>query len=195
MEVKIYSLLPFISDRVKSLVRVISSKPTEEFITALMHLTHSICSRASVKRVSPLPEDRDDRLSSKQLSPPRVRNSLSHSSLTSFSNRGRIPEKCFSDGVFKSLTHNSGSASAISPLTTERVSSLSLEIFRHLELAGLEMLEAISRFQKSTWRVPGLYFFAANLVSDVKLWANTLNAILPVESDSLDLNVVANVIR
>ena len=125
MAVKIYSraLLPFISVRVKSLVRVISSKPIGEFITALMHLTHSICSRASVKRVSPLPDDKDDKPSSKQLSPPRVRNSLSHSSLAGFSRRGRIPEKCFIDGVFKSLTHNSGSASAISPLRTEECAS------------------------------------------------------------------------
>lgn len=151
MTVKIYSLLPFISDRVKSLVRVISSKPTGEFITALMHLTYSICSRASVKRVSPLPDDKDDKPSSKQLSPPRVRNSLSHSSLAGFSRRGRIPAKCFIDGVFKSLTHNSGSASAISPLRTEECASLfSPEIFRHFELAGLEKLRVICKFKSHT---------------------------------------------
>ena len=145
MAMKLISLSPFIRDLVNSLLRVINSKPTGEFITALIHLTHSICSRASVKRLCPLPADREDSPSSKQFSPPRIRNSLSHSLLAGFSKRGRIPEKFFNEGVFKSLTHNSGSASAISPLRTEGTSLFSREIFLHLELVGFEPLEIIFR--------------------------------------------------
>lgn len=151
MAVKISYFSPFTRDRVNSLLRVISSKPTGEFMTAFMHLTHSICSRASVKRLCPLPDDREERPSSKQSSPPRIRNSLNHSLLAGFSRRGRIPEKCFKDGVFKSLTHNSGSASAISELRTDDTSLFSPEIFRHLELGFLATVTDI--FQFCSWSV------------------------------------------
>ena len=107
-------------------------------MTALIHLTHSICSRASEKYLVP---DKHDRLSSKQFIPPRTRNSLSHS-LLAFSKRGLIPEKFFSDGVFNNLTHNSGSASAITSVFAKETSLFSLEIFRHMDFA----LKAILQF-------------------------------------------------
>lgn len=119
-------------------------------MTALIHLTHSICSRAPVNRLTPLPDDRDESPSSKQSSPPRVRNSRSHSLLAGFSRRGRIPEKFFSDGVSNSLTHNSGSASAIIP------SLFSREIFLHLEVVGMELWSAMFTFKRCplVWNPP-----------------------------------------
>ncbi|KAJ7363369.1 hypothetical protein OS493_011657 [Desmophyllum pertusum] len=115
-----------------------------------MHLTHSICSRASVKRLSPLPQDSDDRPSSKQSSPPRLRKSLSHS-LLAFSSRGRIPLKFFSDGVFSNFTHNSGSASAISPLITDETSlpELGAEIFRHFDILDAAFTDVFSFYAEN----------------------------------------------
>lgn len=112
-------------------------------MTALIHLTHSICSRASEKCLVP---DKHDRLSSKQFIPPRTRNSLSHS-LFAFSKRGLIPEKFFSDGVFNNLTHNSGSASAISSVFAKETSLFSLEIFRHMDFALKAILQFPLTFQ------------------------------------------------
>ena len=137
-------LSPFTRVLVCSLLWIISSKPMGEFITALIHLTHSICSRASEKCLVP---DKHDRLSSKQFIPPRTRNSLSHS-LFAFSKRGLIPEKFFSDGVFNNLTHNSGSASAISSVFANETSALfSLEIFRHMDFALKAILQFPLTFQ------------------------------------------------
>ena len=113
-------------------------------MTALIHLTHSICSRASEKCLVP---DKHDRLSSKQFIPPRTRNSLSHS-LFAFSKRGLIPEKFFSDGVFNNLTHNSGSASAITSVFAKETSLFSLEIFRHMDFALKAILQFPLTFQQ-----------------------------------------------
>ena len=153
MAVKTLIFLPFTSDPIISLLCVISSKPTSEFITALIHLTHSICSRASVNRLCLFPDDKDDRLSSKQSIPPRIRNSLSHS-LLAFSRRGLIPEKFFKDGVFNNFTHSSGSASAISSLSTEETAFFSPEIFRQFEI----LLRAIFEFIRRRDSVQRLWF-------------------------------------
>lgn len=116
----------------------------EEFMTALIHLTHSICSRASEKCLVP---DKHERLSSKQFIPPRTRNSLSHSLFAFSKRRGLIPEKFFSDGVFNNLTHNSGSASAISSVFGKETSLFSLEIFRHMDFALKAILQFPLTFQ------------------------------------------------
>lgn len=125
-------ILPFTKDLVNSLLAVIIAKPTGEFITAFMHRTHSIWSRASMKRFCLSPDDKDERPSNKQLIPPRFRNSFSHS-LFAFSRRARSPEKFLSDGVSKSLTHSSGSASEISTFLTDEPSLPSPESFRHFD--------------------------------------------------------------
>ena len=132
---KFSTRLPSTSDLVNSLLEVITSKPIDEFITAFIHLTHSICSRASVN-FSPFPEDSDVRPSSKQSNPPRLRNSLSHF-LFAFSSRGRMPEKFFSDGVCSNFTHNSGSASAMRPLIIDDTSFFSPENLCHFDLDAL----------------------------------------------------------